>query len=80
MTIEALAEKKKTALLQVFTLGTFEVWRQGSLVSAKTWGRDKTIQLFQYFLTARHRKAQHKEQIMDRLWEEDGDSGEQSCS
>ncbi len=78
MTIEALAEKKKTALLQVFTLGTFEVWRQGSVVLPKNWGRDKTIQLFQYFLTARHRKAQHKEQIMDRLWEEDGDSGEQS--
>ena len=51
-------------------MGNFQVWREGSAISSKEWGRDKTIQLFQYLLTARHRRALHKEQIADRLWEE----------
>ena len=40
------------------------------MLSNKDWGRDKTIQLFQFLLTARHRRALHKEQIVDQLWEE----------
>ncbi len=51
-------------------MGNFQVWRENSAISSKEWGRDKTIQLFQYLLTARHRRALHKEQIADRLWEE----------
>jgi len=54
----------------VQTLGNFQVWREGSAITTKEWGRDKTIQLFQYLLTSRHRRALHKEQIADRLWEE----------
>lgn len=56
--------------MQVQTLGNFQVWRAGELLSNKDWGRDKTIQLFQFLLTARHRRSLHKEQIIDRLWEE----------
>ena len=74
--IEALKAKRKNATIQVQTLGNFQVWRDGVPVPSKEWGRDKTIQLFQFFVTARRRKALHKEQIMDRLWNEDSDSGD----
>lgn len=74
----AFAAKKSEAMLAVQTLGDFQVWREGEAVPAKAWGRDKTVQLFQFLLTTRHRKALHKEQIMDRLWGEDGDSGDQN--
>ncbi len=76
--IIALRAKYEQALVRIQTLGNFQVWRKGELVKQKDWGRDKTIQLFQFFVTARHRKAMHKEQIMDRLWEEDGESGDQN--
>lgn len=76
--LAAISAKKEEAPIVVQTLGSFQLWHQGTLVPAKAWGRDKTIQLFQFLVTARHRKALHKEQIMDRLWEEDGDSGDQS--
>ncbi len=61
------------ALLRVHTLGRFEVVRLGEHITAKMWGRDKTIQLFQFFIANRHRKALHKEQIIDRLWEDAND-------
>lgn len=64
---------KKQATLKVKTLGSFEVFREGELVPAKAWGRDKTIQLFQFFISNRNRKALHKEQIIDRLWEDAND-------
>ncbi len=51
-------------------MGNFQVWRDGTQVSTKEWGRDKTVQLFQFLLTARHRRALHKEQIADRIWED----------
>lgn len=51
-------------------MGNFHVSRDGITISNKEWGRDKTIQLFQFLLTARHRHALHKEQIADRLWED----------
>lgn len=57
-------------------MGTFEGYISGSLISTKSWGRDKTVQLFQYLITSRHRRALHKEQIIDRLWEDaDGEGG-----
>jgi DNA-binding SARP family transcriptional activator len=71
--LEAIRTKRASASISVQTLGGFDVSRDGVGVSPKAWGRDKTVQLFQYFVTARHRKAQHKEQIMDRLWEDDAD-------
>lgn len=58
-------------------MGNFQVWRAGIPIANKEWGRDKTIQLFQFFLTARHRHALHKEQIVNRLWE-DIDNGDQT--
>ena len=76
--LSAISAKQDAAPITVQTLGGFRVWCEGALVPARAWGRDKTIQLFQFFVTARHRKALHKEQIMDRLWEEDGDSGDQN--
>ena len=75
--IDNLLEKQKTASIRVQTLGNFQVWQDDRLLSSKDWGRDKAIQLFQFLVTARHRKALHKEQILDRLWEEDGDTGDQ---
>ena len=74
--IESIKSKREKASLQVQTLGDFQMWLDGKLVPSKEWGRDKTVQLIQFFVTARHRKALHKEQIMDRLWNEDMDSGD----
>lgn len=76
--LAAISAKRDTAPVVVQTLGGFQVWREGEALPSKAWGRDKTIQLFQFFVTARHRKALHKEQIMDRLWEEDGEGGDQT--
>jgi len=56
--------------LQIFTLGRFEVVLNGIPISPKQWGRDKTLQLFQYFIATRHKRALHKEQIIDGLWPE----------
>lgn len=66
-------EHKKAASLHVQTMGGFVVWRHDEQVDHKEWGRDKTLQLFQYLISNRHRRGQHKEQIMDRLWEESND-------
>ncbi len=74
--IEVLKAKRAKAAIQVQTLGNFQIWREGKPVPSKEWGREKTVQLFQFFVTARKRKALHKEQIMDRLWNEDSDSGD----
>lgn len=71
-----IKEKKTTARIHVQTLGNFQVWRDGVAVAPKEWGRSKTVELFEFFVTSRNRKALHKEQILDRLWEEDIDSGD----
>jgi DNA-binding SARP family transcriptional activator len=71
--IKEVLKQRDTATLLVQTLGNFQVWRDGHILTSKDWGRDKTIQLFQFLILSRHRKALHKEQIMDRLWEEDDD-------
>ena len=70
--VELLA-KKKSAPIRVQTLGNFQVWRENEKISSKDWGRDKTVQLFQFLITARHRHGLHKEQIMDRIWEDGSD-------
>jgi DNA-binding SARP family transcriptional activator len=76
--IDTIQAKRARASVQVQTLGNFQVWRGGEAVPPKEWGRDKTVQLIQFFVTARHRKTLHKEQIMDRLWDEDGETGDSS--
>lgn len=78
--ISTLLARREKSPIQVQTLGGFQVWREGQLLSAKDWGRDKTIQLFQFFVTARHRKGLHKEQIIDRIWGDEADekSGNQN--
>lgn len=77
-TIVEIQVKKEKASLQVQTLGTFQVWRNGTLIHPKAWGRDAALQLFQFLITARHQRALHKEQIIDRIWEEvDVKAGEQ---
>ncbi len=71
--LESILSKRSTSTIQVQTLGKFEVWVDGKKLNSKDWGRDKSIQLFQFFLMARSRKALHKEQIVDKLWEDDLD-------
>lgn len=65
-----LQNSRKTKALQVETFGQFQLHRENVLIKEKEWGRDKSIQLFQFFLTSRNRRALHKEQIADRLWED----------
>jgi len=71
--LNALVDFKNAANIKVKTLGGFEVDRLGHLLNAKSWGRDKTMQLFQFLVSNRKRKALHKEQIIDRLWEDAND-------
>jgi two-component SAPR family response regulator len=71
--LESILSKRSISTIQVQTLGKFEVWVDGKKLNSKDWGRDKSIQLFQFFLMARSRKALHKEQIVDKLWEDDLD-------
>lgn len=66
--LKALIESKDNAELTFLTLGTFNASVNGRPISSKDWGRDKTVQLIQFFITSRHRKGLHKEQIIDRLW------------
>lgn len=70
--LKALIESKESAELSFHTLGTFTANVNGRDISSKDWGRDKTIQLIQFFITSRHRKGLHKEQIIDRLWPDAG--------
>ncbi len=76
--ISQLIAKRPAAAVQVQTLGGFQVWVEGELVPLKEWGRDKTVQLFQFLVTARHRRGLRKEQIIDRIWEDlDEKAGDQ---
>ena len=57
--------------LRIQTLGGFHLWRNGVLIEAAAWGREKAVHLFQFFVTTRrYMTALHKEQIIDRLWPE----------
>lgn len=71
--ISQILAKRETAKIIVQTLGSFEVIVEGKKLNSKDWGRDKSIQLFQFFLLARNRKAMLKDTIVDRLWEDDLD-------
>ena len=64
---------EETAPVRFQTLGQFVLWRNGEKVSNKEWGRDKTLQLIQYFISYRNRHALHKEHIMEQLWEDADD-------
>jgi len=72
-TLSELTDFKSKALLHVETLGQFKTKRAEESISNKTWGRDKTIQLFEFLIANRHRKSLHKEVIMDMLWEDADD-------
>lgn len=77
--IESILEKQSKASIQIQTLGTFQVWRDQDLVPSKDWGRDVTYQLFQFFITNRHRNGLHKEQIIDQVWgDNESKSGQQN--
>ena len=77
--IEALLAKKAGASILVQTLGNFQVWRSSVPVSPKEWGRDTTVQLFQFLVTCRHRHGLHKEQIIDQIWGDiDSKAGQQN--
>jgi DNA-binding SARP family transcriptional activator len=71
--INSIIAKWESAKIIVYTLGSFEVFVEGKKLNSKDWGRDKSIQLFQFFLLARNRKALLKDTIVDRLWEDDLD-------
>ncbi len=66
----AILEREKTAEIRVKTLGEFTVYRGEHLITGKEWGRDRTVQLFQFLVSSRVRRALHKEQIIDRIWED----------
>ncbi|MBT8234054.1 MAG: transcriptional regulator [Saprospiraceae bacterium] len=59
--------------IRVFTLGRFLMEIEGEIVESKLWGRDKTLQLIQFFITNRHQFGLHKEVIVDRIWDLDDD-------
>ncbi len=61
------AHPSERAALRVQTLGGFRVWCDGEELPSTSWGREKAIHLFQFFITMR-RQFVHKEQIIDRLW------------
>ena len=71
--LNSLLAKKKSSVLWVQTLGKFEVYREGLAITSKEWGRDRTIQLFQFLVTKRSQNGLHKEQILDRLWSTSSD-------
>jgi len=69
--LDQLIAHKTKAIVCVQTLGGFSVTLNGNKIEPKAWGRDKTVQLFQFLISNRHRNALHKEQIIDRLWEDE---------
>lgn len=68
--LQELQSFEENAPIRIQTLGQFYLWRKQTKVEAKEWSRDKTVQLFQYLISNRHRNALHKEKIMDELWED----------
>lgn len=71
--IIASTKHKAKCQIHIYTLGSFAVVRHGTSLSAKDWGRDKSIQLMQFFISNRSRSGLHKDQIIDRLWGEASD-------
>ena len=72
-TVEHIVQRRNKVSIVILTLGTFDVFVKGVKIPPKAWKRDKSVQLLQFMLMARNRKALHKEQIMDRLWEDEMD-------
>ena len=68
--LQDLQTFQENATIRIETLGNFCVWRNQKKIDNKEWGRDKTVQLLQYFVSNRQRNALHKEKIMDGLWED----------
>jgi len=68
--LQALIQSKDDSNILIETFGQFNVYREGELIAPKEWGRDRTIQLLQFLITARNRRALAKEQIADRIWED----------
>lgn len=66
--LEQLLTDKTNKALQVQTFGQFQVQREGQPLQDKDWGRGISLQLFQFFVTARHRGGLHKEVVIDRIW------------
>jgi DNA-binding SARP family transcriptional activator len=71
--IAEILAKKQSAIVKVEALGAFVVEVEGRKLNSKDWGRDKSIQLFQFLILNRSRKSLLKEQIVDQLWEDDMD-------
>ncbi|MDX2302700.1 MAG: bacterial transcriptional activator domain-containing protein [Microscillaceae bacterium] len=66
-----------TQEISVFCLGNFSVCIKEHSEEIQNWGRDKTLQLFQFLITHRHHRGLHKEKIIDRLWDDlDMEAGE----
>jgi len=70
-TISELESHKASCNLHVYTLGQFVVHRDGLAIPEQEWGREKTVQLFQFFVANLQRAAIHREQISNRIWEDD---------
>lgn len=68
--LDSLLQSKEDSEIHIETFGQFNVYRTGELIAPKEWGRDRTIQLLQFLITARNRRALPKEQIADRIWED----------
>ncbi len=68
--LDKLKEKEDKASLRIRTFGSFVTSVEDEIINSKSWGRDKTLQLFQFLITARSRSALHREKIIDRLWED----------
>ncbi len=68
--IDDLIALESSAQLRFYTLGGFDTYVVEKAIDNKEWGRDKTIQLLQFMITSRHRHGLHKEQIIDRIWED----------
>ncbi|MBK8517255.1 MAG: transcriptional regulator [Saprospiraceae bacterium] len=66
-------QKKNNAAVVIYTFGNFEVYSDSKKIPQKSWKRDKSLQLLQFMIFSCHQKALHKEQIIDRLWEDDMD-------
>src|SRR3989440_9254128 len=56
-----------SALLEVSTLGRFELHRDRSLLSGGNWNRRKVCDLFKLLITAEQHRL-HREQIQELLW------------
>jgi len=66
-----ISYKNSKPKILVYTLGKFQVIINGNTLIDKDWGRDKTLQLIQFFITSRHQFGLHKEIVIDRIWNTD---------